>query len=195
MMQTLPDSTHWNPSRKSDNANIGMIFSTYLITSSSLLYNFPQTCRTRMVVVPTITPSKMAIPVATHIAIRAHCGRPAPNSFETRVLWYLLEGMVVTIWYILNKIETKYFRRNVHIYWPYSTTQTDWDHIHHPTRVKADEKWKKDSKWSIHFRVCLALLLLQKKLILQRKATKETKPKCCLFHSSNLKIDKYKPYR
>lgn len=96
-----PESTHWKPSKKSDKASRGNILATYAITSSSLLYSFPHTKRTKIVVVAIINPTEMATTTITYKANRAPCGRPAPSSFETLVLKNKLRSSLSARWRIL----------------------------------------------------------------------------------------------
>lgn len=82
----LPERTHWMPSMKLDIASIGIIIATYFTTSSSSLYAWPHKLRAKVIAAPTIRPSVTANTTTTHAAKRAAFGRPAPSSFETRVL-------------------------------------------------------------------------------------------------------------
>lgn len=63
-----------------------MILATYLMTSTSLLYNFPHTFQSKIVIAAMIVPSEAAIAAATLTARRARFALLAPSSFDTLVL-------------------------------------------------------------------------------------------------------------
>ena len=67
-------------------ATKGNILATYFTTSVSLLYTFPHTFLNKTTSNDILKPSEVAISKAINITFRASFGRPAPNSFDTRML-------------------------------------------------------------------------------------------------------------
>ena len=83
---SLPESTPCTQANKNETARSGSILAMYLITLSSLLYAYPHRLRTSTITSPPMAATMRARSTTTQAARRAACGRPAPSSFETRVL-------------------------------------------------------------------------------------------------------------
>lgn len=72
---------------KLDKARTGIIEARYLTTSPSLVYIYPHTFLTATEIMATTSPCVTARNITTRTASCAARGLPAPNSFETLVLW------------------------------------------------------------------------------------------------------------
>lgn len=83
----LPESTPCTQSNKKEIARSGSILAMYLITLSSLLYAYPHRLRMSTITRPPKAATNRDKSTTTQAARRAACGRPAPSSFETRVLY------------------------------------------------------------------------------------------------------------
>lgn len=88
----LPERTLWKLSRQWPKARIGNIEATKLTTSGSLLYANPHIFLISINTEPTSMLSKIAMLMTTRTASLANFGFPAPNSFDTLVLWVKKDG-------------------------------------------------------------------------------------------------------